>query len=174
MIRFKFTFDKDEEQDWLNDYCQQGWAMASFFAGFYTFIPCAPGEFIYQMDLLPGTGLRAHDYEGYVVFMHETGVEVVQRWGRWVYLRKRADEGPFEIYTDLDSQIALYQRIRQLFLWVLVIEFCCSISAWNGLISFGGLFFRCLAAVYILMIGAILRTIWRCGRRINDLERQRQ
>ena len=31
MIRWKFTFDKDEEQEWLNSYCQQGWAMVSFF-----------------------------------------------------------------------------------------------------------------------------------------------
>ena len=174
MIRFKFTFDKDEEQEWLNDYCRQGWAMTSFFAGFYTFVPCQPGEFIYQLDLLSGAGFRADDYEGYVLFMHETGVEVVQRWTRWVYLRKRADEGPFEVYTDLDSQIALYQRIRQLFLWVLGIECCCSISVWTGLMRDDGLLFRCLAAVYVLMIGAILRTIWRCARRITDLERQRQ
>ena len=33
MIRWKFTFDKDDEQDWINEYCQQGWAMAGFFVG---------------------------------------------------------------------------------------------------------------------------------------------
>ena len=64
-------------------------------------VPCRPGEFIYQIDLLPGRGLCAGDYEGYVEFMHDTGVEVLQRWGRWVYLRGRAEEGPFEIYTEI-------------------------------------------------------------------------
>ena len=93
MIRWKFTFDKDDEQDWINEYCQQGWAMAGFFVGVVTFVPCQPGEFIYQIDLLPGRGLCAGDYEGYVEFMHDTGVEVLQRWGRWVYLRRRAEEG---------------------------------------------------------------------------------
>ena len=58
MIQWKFTFDKDEEQDWLNDYCREGWAMAGFFAGLVMFVPCRPGEFIYQIDLLPGAGLR--------------------------------------------------------------------------------------------------------------------
>ena len=30
MIRWKFTFDKDEEQDWLNNWARYGWAMTSF------------------------------------------------------------------------------------------------------------------------------------------------
>lgn len=30
MILWKFTFDKDEEEVWLNDWCQQGWAMTRF------------------------------------------------------------------------------------------------------------------------------------------------
>ena len=77
MIQWKFTFDKDEEQDWLNDYCREGWAMVSFFAGLVTFVPCRPGEFIYQIDLLPGSGLRADDYEGYVSFMGDMDVEVL-------------------------------------------------------------------------------------------------
>ena len=29
MIRWKFTYDKDEEQDWLNEYAREGWAMRS-------------------------------------------------------------------------------------------------------------------------------------------------
>ena len=54
MIQFKLTYDKDDEQDWLNAYCQQGWAMSSFFLGLVTFVRCQPGEYIYQIDLLPG------------------------------------------------------------------------------------------------------------------------
>ena len=64
MIRWKFTFDKDEEQDWLNEYARQGWAMTRFCVGVVTFAPCQPGEYIYQIDLLPGKGLQADDDEG--------------------------------------------------------------------------------------------------------------
>ena len=73
MIRWKFTFDKDEEQDWLNEYARQGWAMTRFCVGVVTFAPCQPGEYIYQIDLLPGKGLQADDYEGYVIFMDGEG-----------------------------------------------------------------------------------------------------
>lgn len=169
MIKFKLTFDKDEEQDWLNGLCQAGWALADYRAGFYTFVPCRPGEYIYQIDLLPGSGFRASDPAGYREFMEETGVEVVSQWFRWVFLRKRADDGPFAIYTDPASQIDMYVRIRQMFLWVLVIELFCSISVLNGLIQFDDLFFRLMAGVYALLLIAILRTILRCTGRIREL-----
>ena len=174
MIRWKFTFDKDEEQDWLNGYAQEGWAMVSFFVGLVTFVRCQPGEFIYQIDLLPGTGLRADNYEDYAVFMNEMNVEVLHRWGRWVYLRKHAADGPFEVYTDAASKIALYRRIRGMFLWVLFVICMCSISAWNLVVQYPSMFSRGLVGFYIVMIAAMLRAVWRCGGKIKELERYEQ
>lgn len=175
MIRWKFTFDKDDEQDWLNDWCQRGWAMVSFCVGVVTFAPCQPGEYIYQIDLLPGKGLRADDYEGYVIFMNEMGVEVVQRWGRWVYLRKRAEEGPFEAYTDAESKLDLYRRIRSLFLWALVIELGCSVSPVNMLIRDpGDIFARGFFGVYVVIVGSFVRGVLQCTRKIRELRQECQ
>lgn len=173
MIRLKFTFDKDDEQDWINDYAGRGWAMTGFFAGLVFFTPCCPGEFIYQIDLLQGKGLKADNYEDYVIFMHEIGVEVLQRWGRWVYLRKRAEDGPFEAYTDAASKMALYKRIRGMFLWALVIICLCSLSAWHLLAREpGGLFARGLVGFYIVMIAAIARAVRVCSSKMKELDGQ--
>jgi len=169
MRRWKITFDKDEEQAWLNGYARQGWAMVGFFAGLVTFIPCKPGEFTYQIDLLPGSGLRADDYEGYREFMEETGVEVVERWGRWVYLRKRTEDGPFEIYSDAASMAAMYRRIRGMFLWFLAVEACCSISIWMN-IPRVPVFFGPIAAIVLLFCVCAVRTIRRCTLKIRELE----
>lgn len=174
MIRFKITLDKDEEQDWLNWHCQQGWAMSSFFLGLVTFVRCQPGEYIYQIDLLPGCGLRADDYEGYAAFMDETGVEVLQQWGRWVYLRKRAEEGPFDIYTDIDSQVALYRRIQRMFLWVLIVCSSCSLINIYGGIQSGNLVIRSLVAVQVLILLAILRAVRQCSWKIQELEQNQR
>lgn len=172
MIRWKFTFDKDEEELWLNDWCQKGWAMTSFFVGMVTFAPCQPGEFIYRIDLVPGQFLAAHDYEGYVIFMDEMGVEVLQRWGRWVYLRKRAAEGPFVVYSDTESKIALYRRVRSLFLFTLALELLCSLSAWNLLFQNPGeMFARGLVGFYIVIAVVMLRAVWRCSWKIKELQR---
>ena len=94
MKRFRMYYDKDAEEVWLNEMCQKGWAMTSFFAGLYTFAPCQPGEYIYQIDMPEGAGFQPNDIEGYTEFMEDAGVEVVQQWYRWVYLRKQAAEGP--------------------------------------------------------------------------------
>lgn len=171
MKRWKFTFDKDEEEIWLNEMCRQGWAMTSFFVGVVTFVPCQPEEFIYQIDLIPGRFLQADDYEGYVIFMDEMGVEVLQRWGRWVYLRKRTEDGPFELYTDLESKIALYRRIRRMFLFALALEAMCSGSAWNLLVQFpGDMFARGLVGVYVVVLVFMVRAVWCHTVKIRELE----
>ena len=173
MIRFKLTFDKDLEQDWLNDLCREGWAMTGFIAGFFVFTPCQPGEYIYQTDLPPGHGLRAKNFKEYAEFMEETGVEVVQRWFRWVFLRKRSADGPFEIYTDIDSQIQMYRRMRQMFVFVLVLECFCSLGIWPGAVLYDSVFTRCAVAIFVMIIIAIARVIWRCTSIIRELERQK-
>lgn len=171
MIRWKFTFDKDEEQVWLNEYARQGWAMTKFFVGLVTFVPCQPGEYIYQIDLLPGKGIWADNYEDYVIFMHEIGVEVLQKWGRWVYLRKYADEGPFEVYTDAASKREMYCRIRKMFLWALVVICLCSVSVWSLLFQYPhDIAARGLAGIYIAIIVTLIRAVWQCTRKIKELE----
>lgn len=50
MIRFRLYFDKDKETAWLNEMAAQGWAVKSFFAGFFQFETCEKGEYVYQID----------------------------------------------------------------------------------------------------------------------------
>ena len=70
-----------------------------------TFVPCEPGEFIYQIDLLPGTGLRADGFEGYPQGA-ELGVKGrAARLGDKVLLflpgaRLRADQGDPPLVTE--------------------------------------------------------------------------
>ena len=119
MLKFRLYFDKDEETAWLNEMSKEGWALERFFAGFYRFEQCEPGKYIYQVDF--GEKLFAITDE-YREFMEEAGVEVLQPWGYWIFLRKPASEGKFELYTDVDSSIEHYSKICKMFKVVLVIE----------------------------------------------------
>jgi len=167
--KFRLLFDKDVEEAWLNEMCQNGWALKNFCAGVYTFERCAAGEYTYRVDLLSGSGFSPEDPEGYAEFMEETGVEVVCRWFRWIILRKRAEDGPFEVYTDVDSKIQMYSRIRTMFLWGLGLELCCSASIWTNLYR-GGLLFYLLALLYLLIFITFLRAIIVSNRKIKELE----
>lgn len=123
MIQFRMYFDKDKETRWLNEMAQKGWAMTKFFAGFYTFEPCEKGEYLYQIDF--GDRLFAVN-DSYREFMEEMDVEILQPWGFWIILRKKASQGNFVLYTDVDSSIENYSRIRKMFKAVAVLEIACT------------------------------------------------
>ena len=122
MIKFRLYFDKDKETEWLNKQAQNGLAMTGFFAGFYSFEKCEPGEYTYQVDFGEKFFSISNDYRE---FMEDNGIEIIQSWGYWILLRKKASEGEFKLYTDVDSSIEHYTKIRNMFKVVTIIELIC-------------------------------------------------
>lgn len=158
MIKFKLYYDKDAETKWLNEMSAEGWAMTKFFAGFYFFESCEKGKYTYQVDL----GDRFFDVSAdYREFMQETGVEVIQPWGYWIFVRKLASEGEFELYTDVDSSIEHYSKIRKMFKVCTIIELVCFfieiLAGINGFYA-GYAFAFLLAAIIVAFINIIIKT----------------
>lgn len=122
MKKFRFYFDKDKETVWLNEMAAKGYALTGFFAGIYSFEKTEPGEYVYQIDFNDKMFAVSDDYRS---FMEETGVEIVQSWGYWVFLRKKAADGDFILYSDVDSLITHYTKIRNMFKVVTLIELIC-------------------------------------------------
>lgn len=165
---FKLYIDKDSEENWINDMVRKGWAFQSFFLGFYTFVPCKPGEYIYQIDLLDSW---VGDKDNFSSFMEELGVEVICQWYRWVYLRKMASDGSFEMYTDASSKIRQYQRIMNFFMVGALLE---SLCLWVELRAFLEVksplfFFFCLLVAVILF--AFISLIIKCRSKIQQLKK---
>lgn len=79
MKKVRFYLDKDEEQVWIQEMANKGWALKSFCLGVYTFEPCEAGEYIYQIDLLDNWN---GDKRNFADFMSEMDVEVVSQWYR--------------------------------------------------------------------------------------------
>lgn len=77
------------------------------------------GEYVYRIELLEKP-VKHPESQNYITFMEETGVEMVASYDRWVYFRKKAVSGGFNIYSDIESKIKHYKRIRKLFLLLLV------------------------------------------------------
>lgn len=129
-----------------------------FFAGFYRFEKCEPGEYTYQIDFGDELYSVSDEYRG---LMEDIGAEIVALWGYWIILRKPAAEGPFELYTDPESMIEHYTKIRRMFkavtmleLIVLFIEIGCGMSG-N---MFGWAFAVLIAAMVLVCINAVIRT----------------
>lgn len=122
MTKFRIYFDKDKEVTWLNEMAAKGWAMTGFGACVYHFEPCRPGEYLYQIDFGEDAFSVSEDYRE---FMSEAGVEIVSFWGPYVFLRKKAEEGAFELYTDVESIMEHYKKIRTMFKIGFILEALC-------------------------------------------------
>lgn len=168
MKKFRLYYDKDKETQWLQRMANQGWALEEFFLGVYTFVPCEPGEYRCQIDFLE----NGADFEGYRQLMEDSGVEVICRWGRWVFLRKKVADGPFVLYTDTESLIRHYGNIRAFFRFFSALLLICFLTNLvNYLVNLHpaiillDLIPACVAVV-------MLRVVWRCSWKIEQLQEQ--
>ncbi|MFZ7130777.1 MAG: DUF2812 domain-containing protein [Eubacteriales bacterium] len=168
MLKFKLYYDKDEEEKWLNKMSELGWAFRKFVLGFYFFDACEPGEYQYQIDLLDNWN---GDKEDFSLFMEENHIDVISQWYRWVYLRKKRADGILEIYTDNESKIAQYDRIKKFFTVALVIEIICFIIEFNAALRTGDIAFWGLVILIGMIVLVFLRMVWKCSWKIEELKK---
>lgn len=170
MLKFKLFYDKDAEENWLKKMCLNGWAFKKFFLGFYTFEQCEPGEYNYQIDLLDNwTGYK----NDYAAFMEDVGVEVIAQWWRWVYLRKKTTDGPFEMYTDVESKISHYNKIGNFFKVALAIEAFCFFLEFIEAFNTGFYIFIIFSIILAGICLALLKIVWKCKWKIDQYKREK-
>lgn len=175
MIKFKLYYDKDKETQWLNRMAAGGLAMTGFFAGFYRFEPCEKGKYVYQIDFGDKLFSVSEDYRE---FMDEAGIEIIQPWGFWIILRQSAEKGEFKLYSDIDSLMEHYGKIRNMFKAVTIIELIClfmvifSAARTNEPWMWGGVFlllaFVLGLAKITLHTGDIIRELRERGTGIEE------
>jgi len=112
-------YDIMENEEWLNEMAQDGHAMNDCSAGLFTdvfsFEECKPSEYIFRVLMLDNN-VKHIESMRYLRFLRESGVEHVGSNGNAVYLRKKADSGPFEIFTDRDSRLKYHSKMVSLYL----------------------------------------------------------
>ena len=169
MTKFRLYFDKDKETAWINEMVKKGYAMTGFFAGFYQFEACTPGEYAYQIDFGSKMFSVSNDYHE---FMEENNIEIVCLWGYWIILRKRTADGEFVLYTDVDSSIEHYTKILKMFKAVTILELFCFMLEVFGAINGTaiGFFFMMLIGVIII---AMMRATFSTKRLINELKERK-
>ena len=102
-----WVWDFEKEDDWLNEMAMNGWLLDDVGFSTYHFVRCEPGEYSVH------TEMHSAD-ESYISFMQETGAEYVGRMMMWVYFRKKVADGPFDLFSDIDSRITHLDRIGKM------------------------------------------------------------
>ena len=103
-----WNFDKEEQ--WLNEMSAKGFQLRDVGFCRYTFEQGIPGEYIYRLELLD-TFPRRYESRRYIDFVEGTGAEHIASLGKWVYFRKKAGAGGFDLFSDIDSRIKHLRRM---------------------------------------------------------------
>lgn len=119
---YKLFVNYEKEEAWLNQMAAQGLHCVNYVFGRYTFEKGTPGEYIYRLQLLEYAPGHAQS-KAYLDFLEDSGVEHFASHVRWVYLRKKAEQGPFELFSDIPSRLAHYRRIVLMFIPIMIANF---------------------------------------------------
>ncbi|MGB7474415.1 DUF2812 domain-containing protein [Trichococcus sp.] len=166
MRKFRLYYDKDKEEAFLNDMSAKGYAMKRFFLGLYTFEKSQPGEYTYRVDLISDktTEQRNELYD----LIRDSGGELVQTWGIWAIFRKK---GYFELYTDPESQIKQFRRIRKIFIRLAIVEFLLSIPQWYNAIQIKEPVLILMSLILTIIALVFLKQALACSKKIDELQK---
>lgn len=160
---YKFYSNYEKEEAWLNKMAAAGWHCTDYIFGRYTFEQGKPGEYVYRIQLLEHAPTHIES-EAYLEFLEEAGIEMVATHLRWIYLRKKAKDGPFELFSDKDSRITHYNRIIVMLL---------PIALFNLLFGLGlAGHFRPMNSLNLTAATVLAFPIISYYRRVSDLKKE--
>ncbi len=160
-IVIKPYWNVEKEQAWLNKMSASGYQLTDYFWIRYVFEKAEAGEYTYFIDLL-SAGRHSPESESYLVFLENSGVEVVATYMRWVYLRKRTADGPLVLYSDTTSKVAYLRRLSRFYAFLSILELMC--GGYNvaiSLIILAGMgfdqmpIFNLVMGILLLMLGVV-------------------
>jgi hypothetical protein len=112
------------------------------------------------------------DKKDFSEFMEDSGVEVVAQWYRWVFLRKRAEEGPFEMYTDIESKIVQYKRMEKFFLVILILESIIFLVEFLAAIRTRSMALIIATMLIGLIVMILFHNVLKCKEKIKALQKE--
>ena len=109
----KAYWNFEKEENWLNEMAAKGLALSDYSWCRYVFEDSLPGEYIYRIELLQYMASHPESIK-YIRSMEESGAEHIASYMRWVYFRKKASSGAFDLFSDVESKIKHYSRVNSL------------------------------------------------------------
>lgn len=105
-----WAWDFDKEERWLTEMAAKGLCLVGVGWCRYEFEDCQPGEYAVRLELLDNKPDHAESRK-YISFIEETGAEQVGSYLCWVYFRRKAELGPFDLFSDNASRVRHLKRI---------------------------------------------------------------
>jgi len=154
-----FVWEFEKEEKWLNEMSALGLQLCGVGFCTYHFDEAAPGEYVYRLEMLDNWPTHVKSLS-YIRFLEDTGVEHVGSLLRWVYFRRKASDGGFDIYSDISSRISHLNRMLLLLGAVSAISLASALNmlhSWlqSGVSSVFIIFSACFAAFLLVGYGFV-------------------
>ncbi len=174
----KLYWDFEKEERWLNEMAGRGLSLVSYRWATYEFEKSAPGEWIYRIQFLDHDARAAASRE-YIDFVTETGAERVATYRQWVYFRRLAAEGPFDLFSDLDSRLTHYKRVSTFYGAMTAILSMLMVTVLSRIVSIieeavGQLWGLPIFIVYLALVVVFFTQTLRLTKCVRKLEERRK
>lgn len=90
-----FLWEYEKEEEWINQMAREGWMLIRTGFRKYVFEKGKPGEYTYRVELLD-KDKNSKESNSYLLFLKDTGIEIVGECYNWVYLRCKTAECRFD------------------------------------------------------------------------------
>lgn len=108
--RYYNIAEYEKEEQWINEMAKEGWQLTAIGFCRYIFRRGTPGEYIYKLDVVERTA-SDEVKESYFNFLTECGIRVVGEFKDWIYLQKRAADGPFDMKDDTYAKLRTVNKV---------------------------------------------------------------
>lgn len=108
--RYYNIAEYEQEEQWINEMAKEGWQLTAIGLCRYIFRRGTPGEYIYKLDVVERTA-SDEVKESYFNFLTECGIRVVGEFKDWIYLQKRAADGPFDMKDDTYAKLRTVNKV---------------------------------------------------------------
>ena len=108
--RFYNIAEYEQEEQWINEMAKEGWQLTAIGFCRYIFRRGTPGEYIYKLDVVERTA-SDEVKESYFNFLTECGIRVVGEFKDWIYLQKKAADGPFDMKDDTYAKLRTVNKV---------------------------------------------------------------
>lgn len=172
IYKFFFAWDFEKEEKWLNEMSAKGLQLVSVGFCKYVFEKGMQGEYTYKLEFLENLPSN-YQSTSYIDFLKETGIEYIGSVFRWVYFRKKATSGKFEIYSDIESRIKHYKRIMALLAVLTPLGIFTAILNWSRFSKEGDASRLVLVSITALLAVLLILGIAKISRQIKRLKKEK-
>jgi len=174
----KLYWNFEKEEQWLNDMAANGLSLTGYSRRRYEFEDTEKSEYTYRLELLDQPASHPKSQE-YIAFVSDTKAQLVASNKRWVYFRKKTSEGVFDLYSDINSKLRHYKKVRVLLNTIALVNLCAGLICTRFLFPQQGVTFTIvdlafgIVGVCLLVFSGVLLLIGTPVRkRIRQLKKE--